>query len=120
MAQERGTRESERRYRPRIEDFSDLIFGLSLSIGSLALIATSPSSTGEILNHIAAFGYTFLILITAWIIYTTYMSILPQETRWVTFLNVLLLLLVAFVPYLLNGVELTNPGLPGAGPSSIG
>jgi hypothetical protein len=39
------------------------------------------------------------------------MSVLPVETRTVTFLNVGLLLLVAIVPYLLNGVEVANPTL---------
>ncbi len=97
--------------RPRIETLADLIFGLSLSIGSIALIANPPESVGEITTHILAFAYTFFVLITAWLIYTTYMSVLPVETRTVTFLNVGLLLLVAIVPYLLNGVEVANPAL---------
>jgi len=99
------------RPRPRIETLADLVFGLSLSIGSIALIANPPKSAGEITTHILAFAYTFLVLITAWLIYTTYMSVLPVETRTVTFLNVALLLLVAIVPYLLNGVEVANPAL---------
>jgi len=97
--------------RPRIETLADLIFGLSLSIGSIALIANPPKSNAEITTHILAFAYTFFVLITAWMIYTTYMSVLPVETRTVTFLNVGLLLLVAIVPYLLNGVEVVAPGL---------
>jgi uncharacterized membrane protein len=97
--------------RPRIETLADLIFGLSLSIGSIALIANPPKNTDEITTHILAFAYTFFVLITAWLIYTTYMSVLPTETRTVTFLNVSLLLLVAIVPYLLNGVEVVNPVL---------
>ena len=99
------------RPRPRIETLADLVFGLSLSIGSIALIANPPKSAGEITTHILAFAYTFFVLITAWLIYTTYMSVLPVETRTVTFLNVGLLLLVAIVPYLLNGVEVANPSL---------
>lgn len=99
------------RPRPRIETLADLVFGLSLSIGSIALIANPPMNTGEITTHILAFVYTFFVLITAWLIYTTYMSVLPTETRTVTFLNVGLLLLVAIVPYLLNGVEVVNPTL---------
>ena len=51
------------------------------------------------------------MLITAWLIYTTQMSVLPVETRAVTFLNVGLLFLVAIIPYLLNGVEVVNPKL---------
>jgi uncharacterized membrane protein len=101
----------EKRPRARIETLADLIFGLSLSIGSIALIASSPTSAGEIGGHIAAFGFTFLILITAWIIYTTDLSVLPVETKEITIFNVALLLLVALVPYLLNSTEVVNPSL---------
>jgi hypothetical protein len=52
-------------------------------------------------------------------IYTTYMSVLPVETRTVTFLNVGLLLLVAIVPYLLNGVEVVAPGLASSDVSAV-
>ena len=103
--------QERRRPRPRIETLADLIFGLSLSIGSLALLVSSPVSGDEINRHIVAFGFTFLILITAWLIYTTYMSVLPIETKTVTLLNVVLLLLVAVIPYLLNTVEVVNPTL---------
>lgn len=111
---------AERRPRPRIETLADLVFGLSLSIGAIGLIASSPTTQGEINSHIFAFGFTFLVLITAWIIYTTYMSVLPGETRAVTFLNVALLLLVAIVPYLLNSVELVNPSLTPSEASALG
>jgi hypothetical protein len=40
-----------------------LVFGLSLSIGSIALIANPPKSAGEITTHILAFAYTFFVLI---------------------------------------------------------
>lgn len=102
---------TEKRPRPRIETLADLIFGLSLSVGSIALIASAPTSTAEIGSHIAAFGFTFLILITSWIIYTGFMSVLPVETKSITVLNVALLLLVALVPYLLNSTEIANPSL---------
>jgi uncharacterized membrane protein len=98
--------EGGKRPRARIETLADLIFGVSLGIGSLVLISALPTSSGEINSHIAAFVFTFLILITSWIVYTTDMSVLPVETNAVTFLNIVLLLLVALVPYLLNGVEL--------------
>ena len=109
----------ERRPRPRLEGLADLIFGLSLSIGSIALIANSPLNSGEINSHILAFIFSFLMVITAWLIYTTQMSVLPLETRTGTFLNVVLLLLVALVPYLLNSVELVNGTLTPAQASSL-
>jgi len=109
----------ERRPRARIETLADLVFGVSLGIGSIVLIGNAPLSSAEVNGHVAAFMFTFLILITAWIIYTTDMSVLPVETRAMTFLNVILLLLVALVPYLLNGVELTNPSLSASESSAV-
>jgi uncharacterized membrane protein len=100
--------QGERRPRPRIEELADLIFGLSLSIGSIVLVITSPTTTAEIESHIAAFIFTFLILISAWLIYTTDMSVLPVETTTITFLNMGLLMLVALVPFLLNTTEVAQ------------
>lgn len=105
------TENSERRPRPRIEALSDLVFGLSLSLASIALIISPPSSPSEINNDILAFVFTFILLITAWIKYTSYMSVLPLETRTVTVLNVIMLMSVALVPFLLNVIELPNPAL---------
>ncbi len=113
------TQQVERRPRPRIETLADLVFGVSLGIGSIVLIGNAPVSSAEVNGHVAAFIFTFLIIITAWIIYTTDMSVLPVETRVMTFLNVILLLLVALVPYLLNGVELTNSSLSANESSAI-
>ena len=39
------------------------------------------------------------------------MSVLPVETKSITFLNVALLLFVAIVPYLLNSTEVLSPSL---------
>lgn len=48
------------------------------------------------------FLFVFLVLITSWIIYTGDMSVLPLETRLVTLLNIVLLMLVAIFPYLFD------------------
>ena len=92
--------------RPRLESLSDLIYGLSLSIGAISLVITnSQSSTAtDIDRNVLEFLFVFLILITSWIIYTSDMSVLPVETRLVTFLNVVLLVLVAIFPYLFDQV----------------
>lgn len=104
--------EKRRRPRPRIESLADLIFGLSLAIDSIALLPTSATNAEAMNSRILIFAFAFLFLITAWMIYTTYMSVLPIETTGVTLLNVLLLLLVALIPYLLNNVVLgDNPGI---------
>jgi uncharacterized membrane protein len=103
--------ERRRRPRPRIETLADLIFGLSLAIDAIALIPTSAVDPAEVNNRILIFAFAFVFLITAWLIYTTYMSVLPVDTTAVMFLNIVLLLLVALIPYLLNSVELGNPGI---------
>src|SRR5205809_3730476 len=97
---------NERRPRPRIESLADLIFGLSLAIDAIALLPTSATTPGDMNSRILIFSFAFLFLITAWLLYTTYMSVLPVDTQLVTFLNVVLLLFVALIPYLLNNVEL--------------
>ena len=98
-----------RRPRPRLESLSDLIYGLSLSIGAISLVITNGQSqtVGDINRNILEFVFVFLILITSWIIYTSDMSVLPIETRLVTFLNVVLLVLVAIIPYLFD--QITSP-----------
>lgn len=97
-----------RRPRPRIETLADMIFGLSLAIDSIALLPTA-ATTPEVMNsRILIFAFAFLFLITAWLIYTTYMSVLPVETLSLTVLNVALLLLVALIPYLLNNVVISD------------
>jgi len=101
-----------RRPRPRLESLSDLIYGLSLSIGAISLVITNnqSSSAGDINKNILQFLFVFIILITSWIIYTSDMSVLPIETRLVQLLNVLLLMLVATIPYLFDQVVSTfNP-----------
>jgi len=92
-----------------LETLSDLIYGLSLSIGAISLVITvSQSSTvDEINRNILQFLFVFLILITSWIIYTSDMSVLPIETRLITFLNIVLLVLVALTPYLFDQVVST-------------
>ncbi len=93
-----------RRPRPRIETLADLIFGLSLGIDSIALLPSGSVTPLQMNLRILGFAFAFLFVITAWLIYTTYASVLPMDARFVTFLNVSLLLLVALIPYLLNSV----------------
>ncbi len=90
--------------RPRIETLADLIFGLSLGIDSVALIPSSSLTVFDMNLRILGFAFAFLFVITSWLIYSTYASVLPMEVSLVTFLNVGLLLLVALIPYLLNSV----------------
>jgi hypothetical protein len=82
---------NSKRPRPRIESLSDLVFGLALSVGAISLISRLPSSPVGIVYDIVEFGFSFLILITVWISYTSIMSVLPLEDATTITLNVILL-----------------------------
>jgi uncharacterized membrane protein len=92
--------DNTRHPRPRIESLSDLIFGLALSIGALSLLGNPPRNAGEIRSDIITFGFSFLILISVWLRYTSIMSVLPIETRAIVILNVIMLFLASMEPYL--------------------
>jgi len=88
--------------RPRIQGLSDLIFGLALSIGAIQLIGSLPQNNGALVNDIAAFGFSFIILISVWNRYTTTTSVMPVETPVLVRINMVLLFLVTLEPFLFN------------------
>ena len=88
--------------RARIQTLSDLVFGLALSIGALALINQQPHDLGQLSFSLFAFAFSFLILVNVWYRYSTIMSVLPVETSGLIVLNLFMLFLVSVEPYLLN------------------
>ena len=85
----------------RIEGLSDLVFGLALSIGSLAMINQNVDDQGDILSGMIWFTFGFLIIVKVWVSYSDVMSESKVETEFDFRLNLLLLLLVSIEPYLL-------------------
>src|SRR5207249_10308893 len=85
--------------------FSDLIFGLSLSISAITLIGSPAYRQASIINKIISFIFNFTVLIMIWIRYTGTMAILPIETGQIIFLNLLMLILVGLEPYLLSIIQ---------------
>jgi len=94
----------------RLESLSDLIFGLALSIGALALIGTAPKNFNSLVLSIGYFAFTFLILISVWRSYTSTMSNLRTVTPTVINLNSVLLFLVSIEPFLFNELNTANIG----------
>lgn len=92
--------------RPRIESLSDLVFGLALSLSAYSLLSRPPAQLTEVVSDIAAFTFSFLILISVWISYTSIMSVLPMENNTTRILNVIMLFSVSLEPYLFNLVSL--------------
>jgi len=52
------------RPRPRIESLSDLVFGLALSIGAIALVSSPPVTNAGLYRDIATFTFNFVVLIS--------------------------------------------------------
>jgi uncharacterized membrane protein len=84
----------------KIENLSDLVFGLALSLGSIILVSKSVATPFDLITNIVLFGFSFLIVIWIWSGYTRTISALPFENRWTFVLNVMLLFGVAIEPYL--------------------
>jgi uncharacterized membrane protein len=103
LESEEGTRP-----RPRIESLSDLVFGLALSIGALALVSNPPVTDRGFYTDIATFGFNFIVLISIWLRYTRIMSALPLETRRTLLLNSVLLFTVALEPFIFNVLHSCN------------
>jgi len=98
--------------RNRIESLSDLIFGLTLSIGALILVTQPPTTPGDMSSRIIAFAFNFVVLVAVWLQYTIIMSKLPVERGRVIFANLVLLLLIILMSYLINEIHFVNPPLP--------
>lgn len=86
--------------RNRIENLSDLVFGLALSIGSIILISKLPQTPTDLVTGVVNFGFSFLLVVWFWSGYTAVMTALPFEVRGTFLLNILLLFCVAVEPYL--------------------
>jgi uncharacterized membrane protein len=99
------------RPRPRIESLSDLVFGLALSIGAIALVSSPPTTDGGFYRDVATFAFNFIILISIWLRYTRVMSVLPVETRGTLLLNGVLLFTVALEPFIFNILRSGNSAL---------
>jgi uncharacterized membrane protein len=97
--------------RPRIQGLSDLVFGLALSISALTLIGQQPTTTEQFGFSLGLYGFSFIILIGVWQMYSTVTSILPAETSILVDLNVILLFLVSIEPYLFNELFVAKGGL---------
>jgi uncharacterized membrane protein len=98
--------------RQDIENLSNLVFGLVLSIVSLILIANPPKNPEEMLKDLLWFTFSFMLVISVWRSYVAIMCEIeewkPREVR----LNILLLLFVGMEPYLFNAITFQDYLLP--------
>ncbi len=97
---------------PQVENLADMIFGLALSIGSLILVSTPPTSAHEVLDDVIAFVYGFIILVAIWQAFSQHMLVVKVETRALLRVTYLMLFLVAIEPYLFNLITSPQPTAP--------
>lgn len=107
-----GNAESAPRIKIRIEQLSDLVFGLALSIGSLELLAKTPQHPFDLAVSVALFAFSFFIVVSIWIGYARVMSFISQETSGTVSLNLLLLFCVVLEPYLFFVLQNPSPQDP--------
>ncbi len=93
----------------RVESLSDLVFGLALSIGSLELLARTPSTSWDLATSIGLFAFSFLIVVAIWLGYARIMAVMPQGTGGALPLNMVLLFCVVLEPYLFFVLQ-SRPG----------
>jgi uncharacterized membrane protein len=85
-----------------ISNLSNMVFGVALSIGALALVnnVAANNTSGSIINSIVIFAFSFIILVYMWFRYTKALELMHVESSTEVSLNIILLLLVAIEPYL--------------------
>ena len=97
--------------RQDIENLSNLVFGLSLSIVALILITNPADTPREMAEDILWFTFSFMIVISVW---KSYVAIVAEMEVWNSRdvrLNILLLLFVGLEPYLFNAITFGNDKL---------
>jgi len=80
--------------------FSDIIFGLALSIGSLILVQRQVQDTLSFVVNIALFGFSFAIISMVWLSFSSTIRYLSTEVPFVLVLNLLLFFGVVLEPYI--------------------
>jgi hypothetical protein len=88
------------RTKQMIENFSNLVFGLALSLGSIILISKSATTPDQLITNVALFGFSFIIVVWIWAGYTRTISFFPFEIPGTFVLNIALLFCVSISPYL--------------------
>jgi uncharacterized membrane protein len=84
----------------RIESLSDLVFGIALSIGSIAPIEHIPQAPSDLVSDVTEFVFSFLIFVVIWLSFTRIVTVFSAESTSALFLNLALLFCVALEPFL--------------------
>ena len=103
VKRERIKRRNQVRLKP--DSFSDIIFGLALSIGSLILVQHQVLAWQSFVENILLFGFSFAVIAMVWLSFSETMKYLSTEISSVVLLNLMLFFCVVLEPYLFYTLE---------------
>jgi uncharacterized membrane protein len=91
----------------RLEAFSDGVFAVAITLLVLDIRPPAEADTssdlwhalGHLWPHYAAYAVSFLIIGIVWVNHHTVMNVIDRVDRQLTFLNLLLLMAVALIPF---------------------
>ena len=83
-----------------IEDLSNLVFGLALTIGAVTLVRPENDDFTQLLSIILNFALGFFVIVWIWFLYNRLIRQLDMDDRSTVVLNTVLLFLVVLEPYL--------------------
>jgi uncharacterized membrane protein len=86
----------------KIEDLSNLVFGLALTIGAINLVKPDQDSILSLATVLIQFGLSFAIILWIWRVYNALVPEQDMQKRGRLALNVILLFLVVIEPFLLS------------------
>jgi uncharacterized membrane protein len=86
----------------RIEDLSNLVFGLALTLGAISLTKPETDDLGSLINTVIQFGLSFAVIIWIWWLYNNLINERDLVRKGMVQLNILLLFLVVIEPFLLS------------------
>ena len=88
--------------RKKIEDLSNLVFGLALALGAFSLIKPVTDDLASLFNTIVQFGLSFAVIIWIWWLYNRMVNEQDLARKGMVPLNILMLFLVVIEPFLLS------------------
>ena len=86
----------------KIEDLSNLVFGLALTLGAITLTKPASDDLGSLFNVVTQFGLSFTVIIWIWWLYNNLVTEQHLARKGMVPLNILLLFLVVIEPFLLS------------------
>ncbi len=83
-----------------IEDLSNLVFGLALTLGAVTLVRPESNDFVQLFAILLNFGLGFFIIVWIWWLYNRMTKGLDMDRKTEVILNCILLFLVVIEPYL--------------------